>query len=128
MNIIDENIVFNQRLRLSALKIHYKQIGFDIGRCGMKDENDIIPLLHSQRRPTFFTRDEDYYDARLLHPDYCLVHLDVLADETAEYIRKFLRHAAFRTRNYRMGKVIRVRHGGLSYWRMGAEKEVRVGW
>ena len=46
MNIIDENIVFSQRQRLTELKIHYKQIGFEIGRLGMKDLNDVIPLLH----------------------------------------------------------------------------------
>ena len=85
-------------------------------------------MTASQRLPTFFTRDEDYYNARLLHPDYCLVHLDVFADETAEYLRKFLRHAALRARSNRMGKVLRVRPQGLSYWRVGAEKEVRVGW
>lgn len=35
MNIIDENIVFSQRQRLTELKIHYNQIGFEIGRLAM---------------------------------------------------------------------------------------------
>lgn len=128
MNVIDENIVFNQRLRMSALKIHFRQIGVDIGWSGMKDENDVITLLHSLRRPTFFTRDRDYYDERLLHANYCLVHLDVFADETAQYMQRFLRHPVFRTRSNRMGKVVRVRHGRLSYWRVGADEEAKIGW
>ena len=84
MNLIDENIVFGQRQRLTALKVPFKQIGFEIGRRGMKDENDVIPLLHSLVHPTFFTRDHYYYQAPLRHSGYCLVYLDVLADQTAE--------------------------------------------
>ena len=128
MNIIDENIVFSQRQRLTELKIHYKQIGFEIGRLGMKDENDVITLLHSLRQPTFFTSDKDYYDERLLHANYCLVHLDVFADETAEYVQRVLRHAVFRTRNNRMGKVVRVRPSKLSYWQIGSGKERTLSW
>lgn len=59
MNIIDENIVFSQRQRLTELKIHYKQIGFEIGRLGMKDLNDVIPLLHRVRDVTFFQSASD---------------------------------------------------------------------
>jgi len=38
-----------------------KQIGIEIGHAGMKDRNEIIPLLHSLRRPTFLSRDDDFY-------------------------------------------------------------------
>jgi len=63
----------------------------------MKDRSEIIPLLHTLRRPTFFTRDHDFYKPDLCHPGYCLVFLDVAFDEAADFIRRFLRHAAFRT-------------------------------
>ena len=41
---------------------------------GMKDD-EIIPLLHQFARLTFFTLDGDFYDARLCHEGYCLVHM-----------------------------------------------------
>jgi hypothetical protein len=75
----------------------------------MKDRNDIIPLLHSRRRPTFFTHDVGFYDPKLRHAGDCLVCLQVDEDEAADYIRRLLRHPAFRTKAQRMGKVIRVR-------------------
>ena len=72
----------------------------------MKDRGEIIPLLHTLRRPTFFTRDHDFYKADLRHLGYCLVFLDVAFDEAAEFIRRFLRHTAFRTQAQRMGRVV----------------------
>jgi len=115
VNILDEDISVVECERLHARKIHFRRIGVDIGRLGMKDRNDIIPLLHTLRRPTFFTRDHGFYHPRLPHPAYCLVYLDVAFDEIAEFIRRFLRHAAFRTQAQRMGKVSRVYHSGASY-------------
>ena len=79
-------------------------------------------------RPTFFTRDSDYYRRTLLHSRYCLVHLDVDFDEVGEYARRFLRHRSFRTRAQRMGRVVRVRHDGMSYWQVGDEKEQALNW
>lgn len=128
MNIIDENIVFSQRQRLTGLKIHYKQIGFEIGRLGMKDRNDVIPLLHRLRDVTFFTRDQDYYHPALRHSLYCLVHLEVPPDLVAEYVRRFLGHWSFRTRKERMGKVVRVQPSKLSYWQIGSGKERTLSW
>ncbi len=113
MNILDENILFSQRLLLQSWKIHFQQIGAEIGHSGMKDRNDIIPLLHKLREPTFFSCDHGFYRPRLCHAGYCLVWLDMVDDEVAEYIRRFLRHRSLRTRAQRM--VARVHHGGVSY-------------
>ena len=52
MNILDENILLSQRVQLRAWQVHFRQIGMEIGRSGMKDHNDIIPLLHTLHRPT----------------------------------------------------------------------------
>ena len=52
------------------------QIGVDIGRKGLDDE-DIIPLLHRLNRPTFFTLDVDFWDRNLRHEGYCLAYLDI---------------------------------------------------
>ena len=81
----------------------------------MKDR-EIISLLHTLRRPTFFTRDHDFYKADLCHRGYCLVFVDLAFDEAAEFTRRFLRHTAFRSQAQRMGRVVRVHHAGVSYW------------
>ena len=94
----------------------------------MKDRNEIIPLLHTLRRPTFFTRDHDFYKPDLCHLGYCLVFLDVAFDEAAEFIRRFLRHVAFRTQAQRMGKVIRVHHSGVSYWQVNVKRVRALSW
>jgi hypothetical protein len=94
----------------------------------MDDRNEIIPLLHKLRRPTFFARDHGFYHPTLRHARYCLVYLDVATGEVADYIRRFLRHPAFRTKAQRMGKVVRVRHSGLTYWPVGKESKHIIGW
>ncbi len=66
MNILDENIPKNQRQLLEKWHIHVRQIGINIGRMGMEDE-EIIPFLIQIKRPTFFTRDEHFYDPNLRH-------------------------------------------------------------
>ena len=67
MNILDENLIVPEQDRLRAWRIPCQRIGGELGWKGMKDQNDVIPLLHSMRRPTFFTRDRDYYRHALLH-------------------------------------------------------------
>jgi hypothetical protein len=128
MNVLDENIVFRQRKQLQLWKIHLRQIGVELGQAGMKDFNEVIPLLHTLKRPTFFTRDHDYYNPDLRHPGYCLVLLDVAFDEAAEYARRFLRHKSFRTQAQRMGKVVRLRPGGISFWQVKLEAERALSW
>jgi len=128
VNILDEDIDFCEREPLAAWRIHIRQIGVEIGRSGMKDRNDVIPLLHSLRHPTFFTRDHGFYHPTLRHAGYCLVYLDVTVDEVATYVRRFLRHPAFRPQAQRMGKVIRVRHSGITYGQMGDQKVPMVRW
>ena len=95
MNILDENIPFGQRQPLSDRGIHFRQIAREIGRMGLDDREQIIPLLHRLRRPTFFTRDQDFSKSGLCHQGYCLVYLDVLPGQVAEYIHRFLRHSSF---------------------------------
>ncbi len=128
MIILDEDIDTHQRQQLEAWKIRFRYIGMHVGWFGMKDRNNVIPLLHRLRRPTFFSRDHGFYDRELRHRGYCLVHLDVSPKEAAEYVRRFLRHPSFRTQAQRMGKVVRVRHSGLAWWEIGAKVERAVSW
>lgn len=128
MNILDEDIGVSQRRSLKSWKIHFRQIGVEIGRSGLKDRNEVIPLLHHLKHPTFFTRDHGFYHPTLRHREYCLVYLDVWDDEAAQYLRRFLRHPAFRDHVNRMGKVVRVHHSALSYWPVGSEAETTISW
>lgn len=60
MNILDENIVATQRELLRSWKIHFRRLGDEVGRMGMKDRNEIVPLLH-----TFKTTWRSYKDHSL---------------------------------------------------------------
>lgn len=128
MNVLDEDIDHIQRNLLIASRTHFKQIGVEIGHAGMKDRDDVIPLLHGLRNPTFFSRDHGFYKPALCHNRYCLVYLDVAFNEVADHLRRFLRHPHFRTQSTRIGKVFRVRHSGLSYWQMNLNNERYVSW
>jgi len=128
LNILDENIISSQRSQLRAWRIHFNHLGSDIGRRGMKDRADAIPLLRQQRRATFFTHDLGFFDPSLRHKSYALVCLDISAKEAATFIRRFLRHPAFRTQRQRFGKVVLLRARGLRYWQIGGRREQVVSW
>jgi hypothetical protein len=116
VNILDENIPRNQRELLISWRVSIRQIGYDTGRKGIQDD-EIIPLLHQLRRPTFFTRDSDFFDRRWCHQRYCLVYMDVDKYEAALFVRWVLRHPELNTQAKRMGAVIRVSRRGLSLYR-----------
>ena len=119
MNILDENIPSNQRQLLLGWRIPVHQIGHDVGRKGMQDD-EIVPWLMELRRPTFFTRDLDFNDPSLCHRRYCLAFLSVERYEVAVFVRRLLRHPEFDTQAKRMGAVITLSHTGLSIWRWRA--------
>ena len=127
MIILDENISKSQRLLLESWRIRAWQIGFNTGRGGMQDE-EIIPWLLQQRRSTFFTRDDDFYDQSLCHKKYCLVCFQVEKGEVAYFVKRLLRHPSLRTQSQRMGFVIRASHTGLWIWERHAQKEIRLLW
>jgi hypothetical protein len=58
--VLDENILEGQRLLLEASHIPARQIGTDLGRKGMKDD-EIVVLLRAKRSVTFFTRDAGFF-------------------------------------------------------------------
>ena len=125
MIILDENIFADQRELLRARNITSRQIGVDLEEKGFSDE-EIVTLLHRLARPTFFSRDEDFFDRRLCHDRYCIVWLDVKAAEVADYAYRFLRHASFRTHKQRMGTVARVSPKGIVCWQQN--KKERLEW
>ena len=127
MNILDENIPDSQRLLLRSWRIPISQIGHEVSRQGIKDD-ELIHLLHQLRSVTFFTRDIGFYHRYLCHADYCLACLSVGQYEAATFIRRFLRHPSFNTKAKRMGKVIRLTQMGLQVWRLHAEREEDINW
>jgi hypothetical protein len=126
--VLDENLDIWQRQQLDSWGIHFRRIGGEIGRFGMDDYDEIIRLLHSFRRPTFFTRDQDFYRRWLSHPGYCLVYLEVRPEDAAQFIRRFLRNRNFRTQADRMGKIVRVHQGGISVWQAGMGEGKEIAW
>jgi hypothetical protein len=127
MILLDENIPDSQRHLLRGWRIRVHQIGHEIGRSGMKDE-EIIPLLHNLRTPTFFTRDLEFYRAAFCHPGYCIVCLDVGQYEVASFVRRILRHSNFRYRAQRMGKVMRASHPGIQVLEHHGTKRIDLFW
>jgi len=127
VNILDENILKDQRQLLRSWRIRVSQIGHDIGRKGLQDE-EIIPWLLQLCRPTFFTRDMGFYERRLCHRRYCLVCMAVEKYEAAVFVRRVLHHREFDTQGKRMGIVMRVSHRGLLVWRLHAGEELFLDW
>jgi len=127
MNILDENVLEDQRHLLRSWRFPFRQIGYEVGRKGMEDE-EIIPFLVSLRHPTFFTLDADFYKRDLCHERYSLVYLDVRQSEAAIFVRRVLRHHDLNTQAKRMGTVVRASHTRLALWRIHAEHEIYGGW
>ncbi len=127
MNVLDENVFASQRVLLRKWGIPVRHIGHDLGRKSMTDE-EILPLLHRLRNPTFFTRDSHFYRRNLRHESYCLVWLDVGPLRVAEFVRRVLRHRECDTHAKRMGTVIGVSQTRLSVWRPRAAQVTLLPW
>jgi len=126
MNLLDENVRSDQRAFLRQWRIPFRQIGEEFAHSGAQD-SEIIPLLLGLKKPTFFTRDFDYFRPLLAHPRYSLVWLNVRPDKVAFYVRRFLRHPHFHTHGQRLNRVVRVHVDGLEYWH-GQSGCSSIGW
>ena len=127
MIFLDENIIDSQRLLLQSWKIHVRQIGYEIGRKGMKDP-EIIPFLHKTGEITFFTRDGGLYQKDLCHSKYCIVYLAVGQSEVATFIQRLLKHSDFNTKAKRMGKIISISHLHIQFWELKQDSETLLKW
>jgi len=113
----------DQRLLLRSRRIRAYQVGQDVGRAGIKDDQ-IAPLLLKLRRPTFFTGDLGFLEAKLCHSRYGIVCLAVGPDEAASLVRRFLRHPSFDTQAKRLGRVMRVGQVGIRVFQPGGQAEM----
>jgi hypothetical protein len=126
--ILDHNVPQDQADQLRRWQIHFRQIGFEVGRPEWDDQQEILRYLHRSRQITFFTRDLGFFRRRLCRGNYCLVVLTVPVLETALHIRRLLRHPTLRTRASRQGKVIRVSTQKIVFWEFGQRRLVSLAW
>lgn len=127
MIILDENIPESQGQLLRSGRIRALLVGQDISEKGIKDDR-LAKFLLKQSRPTFFTRDEGFYDRRLCHAGYCLVYLAVRPNESAFFVRRILRFPHLNVRAKRLGAVIRASSAGLQMWRLRQAREIFLFW
>ncbi len=127
MIILDEHFPESQRQLLRGWRVLLRQIGYEVGRKGMQDD-EILPFLRYRRRTTFFTLDQGFYRRQLCHVRYCLVCVDVGQYAAAVFVRRLLRHRQFDTEAKRLATVIRLSQRGLAVWRLHAEEEIHVDW
>ena len=129
MLIVDEYISEIEVWRLREWKIAVRQIGPDLGRTSAADEN-LISILHRLKNPSFFTRDQDFWNPKLCHARYCLIYLDIPEHEgeIAAAIRACLRHRRFNTHGKRMGKVVRIHFNAIHFWEVGKSELESVEW
>jgi hypothetical protein len=126
--ILDHNIPENQAQQLRLWKIHFRQIGFEVGRPEWDDQQELLRYLHSTKQSTFFTRDVGFFRRRLCHPNYCIVVITAPVSETAAYIRRLLRNPRFRSRALRAGKVLKVSSRKILLWQGKSASLVGLAW
>lgn len=128
MIILDHNIIKEQAELLKRQRIHFQRIGVEIGLPSWDDQQEILRHLHNARQSTFFTRDKDFFLYRLCHSNYCLAFIDAPEDETAVFVRKFLRHSNFKTKAKRCGKVVRLSPRVVTWWEVGKPQRQSLIW
>jgi hypothetical protein len=109
MLILDENVSENEIWRLREAGLAVRVIGQDIAVKSVSDAN-IIPILLKLKKPTFFTRDRDFWKPQLRHERYAIVFMDIPEHEgeIAKCIIQFLRHPAFNTATKRLGRLFHI--------------------
>jgi hypothetical protein len=127
LNVLDENVPRDQADLLRSWGIRFRSISRDLGYQGIQDP-DVLPLLLRLKKPTLLTRDADFFRRDLAHPRYSLVWFDMPAEQTAFFIRRFLKHGTFKQNSQRLGKVVRVLSRHIEYWRRNSEKLTFVEW
>ena len=128
MILLDHNIPEHQVEILRRARLRPRQIGHEVGRPEWQDLEEILRYLHRLRRATFITRDEGFFRRRLCHNNYCIVVVSSPVVETAVYVRRFLRHPTFRTKQRRTGKVVRLLPTKIMWWEVGMESQQRLSW
>ncbi|MHB8575305.1 MAG: hypothetical protein ACYDCQ_08235 [Dehalococcoidia bacterium] len=96
----------------------------------IKDER-VPAILRTLQRPTFVTIDDWFWNRNRRAAHYCIVYIALREDEQQDLpalLRRLFRHAQFRTRALRMGKVIRVSRERVMWWQLGDERQRTSNW
>ena len=95
-----------------------------------RTNHNAVEVLKELSRQELVARlhDQDFFQKELCHPAYCLLYLDVCADDAAEYVRRFLQHPRFDTQAKRMGVVARAHHEGIEFWQPNLAARQRANW
>ena len=127
MILIDENIPEDQRLSLHRWKINVRQIGHDIGRKGLEDD-EILSMLQNMKGPTLFTRDLGFYRREFCHNGYGIYVLSVAKEESAFFMRRALALPDLQTKARRLGKIGLISHRKVRILRRNVQSEEEVDW
>ncbi|KAA0228750.1 hypothetical protein EDS67_12690 [candidate division KSB1 bacterium] len=128
MIVLDHNIPEDEVEKLQQKRVRFRQIGHEIGRPEWDDQQEILRYLHNAKQMTFFTRDLGFFRPRLCHLNYCLVIITGPVQETASFIRRFLRHPKFKTKETRMGCVLRLSSAGIAWWEIKRDRQQNIFW
>ena len=128
MTILDHNIPQVQVERLRRFRIHFRQIGYDVGRPEWDDEQEILHYLHRVKQPTLFTYDFGFFHPAFCHRNYCIVVVNSPVKEIASLIRRFLRHPQFRTKARRQGKVVELTVSEITWWEVNLINRQSLAW
>jgi hypothetical protein len=125
--VLDENILEGRRLLLEASRLSPRQIGVDVGRKGMKDDEIRRVSAPAAKHHIFHAR--RWFLSASVAPSALLRGLmNVGQNEIAMFVRRLLRHTHFDAQAKRMGGVIRVSHAGLALWRLRSQAEIHDVW
>ncbi len=112
---------------LEARRIPARQIGFDWGKKGLQDD-EIIIALRRLNKATLFTRDVGFYRPGVRHLAYCVVVMKIEQNQTAQFVRSFLKHPDFNSRAKRMGRIVRLSPAAIAAWKIHDEHETHIEW
>ncbi|HOW66088.1 MAG TPA: hypothetical protein PK256_12440 [Verrucomicrobiota bacterium] len=127
MLILDENLPEDQKQLLHKWGVRFRSVGVDVETYGALDENLLVSLRRLSH-PTFFSLDKHFFRADWAHSAYSLIWLDVSDNQSADYIRRFVKHPNFDTQIKRMGVVARLHSDGIVYRRLPIKAFRSVPW
>jgi hypothetical protein len=128
MILLDYNIAEDQAEQLRCWRVHFRQIGREIGRPEWQDQEELLRFLHQAKEATFFTRDLGFFQARFCHPNYCIVVMAGPVLLTASLIRQFLRHPEFKSKAKRKGKVVKLTSSTITWWEFHRNRQQWLSW
>ncbi|MBM3243005.1 hypothetical protein FJZ31_42640 [Candidatus Poribacteria bacterium] len=126
--IVDENMPRRFTLMLQYW-VSAGQIGSEVGRKGIQDDEIIPRILLEVKRTTFLTQDRRIYFRERPHPGYCLIIVPELSvSEIAALVRRLFRVSGFHTVAERMGKIVRITQEYIHWKELYQPGEQRQQW